>query len=261
MKRALAKATTLEDLTRVRNEAEAVRCLVQKAKLGLKMHNEAAEFKLRAERRAGEMLAALSLYGGDRRSRHADTPCKLRDLGISHHQSSRWQKEAAVPEKAFEAFLRDALEQEKEVTAAELIRLGAAERARKGRSKPRIVIARPNGNGYVVGELLPTKSAAPKHCEAASDVGLLWELIDEVENHRALLAGILLPYCERQQPLELAARRHAATLLLNLESAFEQLKRAIRLVQPRKGRATGQHAEPHAGLGRMQDRSANCPHD
>ena len=48
---ALAMADKFEDLTRESDQAEAVRCLAQKAKLGLEVLNQAAEFKLRAERR------------------------------------------------------------------------------------------------------------------------------------------------------------------------------------------------------------------
>ena len=64
----------------------------------------AAEIKLRAERRAGEMLIEMTASGkrqtghGDQKSgSHAVTP-KLSDFGITKMQSSRWQQEAAVPE-------------------------------------------------------------------------------------------------------------------------------------------------------------------
>ena len=44
------------------------------------------------------MLAEMELRGGDRRSKTHDESLKLADLGIGHHQSSRWQRLASLPE-------------------------------------------------------------------------------------------------------------------------------------------------------------------
>ncbi len=61
----------------------------------------ADEIKLRAERRAGEMLKKMvesggrEKQGGDRAKSHDVT---LHTLGITRKQSSRWQEEATVPE-------------------------------------------------------------------------------------------------------------------------------------------------------------------
>jgi hypothetical protein len=57
----------------------------------LEMQNAAAEIKLRAERRAGEMLAQMEKHNGDPRSRDVT---RVSDLGISKMQSHRWQLEA-----------------------------------------------------------------------------------------------------------------------------------------------------------------------
>lgn len=79
---------------------------------------DAAEIRIRAERRLGEMLAAQKEAGGLNRgaagmsgNQHSGklvrssqtTAPKLRDSGISKDLSSRAQKLAAVPEKEFEA--------------------------------------------------------------------------------------------------------------------------------------------------------------
>ena len=62
--------------------------------------------RVRAERRAGELLAEMPLLNGARGigkkvESHGTIPL-LSDLGISRDQSSRWQKLAAVPEDKFE---------------------------------------------------------------------------------------------------------------------------------------------------------------
>lgn len=63
----------------------------------------ATEIKVRAERRAGEMLAEMATngqrarQGGDRRGESKSDAATLKDLGVSRDQSSRWQKLAATP--------------------------------------------------------------------------------------------------------------------------------------------------------------------
>ena len=64
----------------------------------LVMQNHCAEIKIRAERRAGEMLREMDLHGGDRKSKLHDATLKLDDLGINRTQSSRWQSIAGMPE-------------------------------------------------------------------------------------------------------------------------------------------------------------------
>jgi hypothetical protein len=68
-----------------------------------------AEVRLRAERKAGEILAKMA-EKGERVDRHGSnkkvsqvaTP-SLSDLDVNRTQSSRWQQIAAVPKKSFEA--------------------------------------------------------------------------------------------------------------------------------------------------------------
>lgn len=121
--RALAEATSLDEIKDIRDKAEAARKYVESARLGLKLQNHAAEVKLRAERRAGQLLSRLNLPGGDRRSRTAGKTVTLEDLGLTKHQSSRWQREASVPEDVFERFLQEANESALELTSRALLKL------------------------------------------------------------------------------------------------------------------------------------------
>jgi hypothetical protein len=61
------------------------------------MQNQCAEIKLRAERRAGEILKEQIPHEGGKLPLDDQTVI-LKDLGISRFQSHRWQLEASVPE-------------------------------------------------------------------------------------------------------------------------------------------------------------------
>jgi ParB family chromosome partitioning protein len=90
---------------------------------------DAGEVKLRAERRAGEMLAVMDKRdGGDAmKARWHDvtevlTP-SLSELGIGKKQSSRWQREASVDEETFEDYLASCRQEQREITQAGLLNI------------------------------------------------------------------------------------------------------------------------------------------
>jgi hypothetical protein len=118
---ALSAAKTLDDVLQIRDQAEALRVYIKAASDSLEAANAAAEIKLRAERKAGEMLSEKVKRGGDRAKSHDAT--LLSDLGLSRDQSSRWQREARVDADDFEAYLRDCQKQSREVTQAGLLKI------------------------------------------------------------------------------------------------------------------------------------------
>ncbi len=65
------------------------------------MPNRCAEIKLRAERRAGEILAGMEKQHGARLTTGFHDVRTLSDLGISKLQSHRWQAVAGVPPTCF----------------------------------------------------------------------------------------------------------------------------------------------------------------
>jgi hypothetical protein len=75
----------LDDIREVIDQAEALRLYFRKATDGLEIQNRAAEIKLRADRRAGELLQEIDRAhrGGDRRSKSRAGTLKLADLGIN----------------------------------------------------------------------------------------------------------------------------------------------------------------------------------
>ena len=56
-RQAIIQAKSIDEVRDIRNKAEALRVYAETAGLGLQMQNDCAEIKLRAERRAGELLA------------------------------------------------------------------------------------------------------------------------------------------------------------------------------------------------------------
>jgi hypothetical protein len=132
-RRRLAKATRFAEIKQIRARAGVLR-LQAKSGGDLKLVRLAAELKLCAERKLGEFLSTTVQQGGDRTPAglsQMDQP-GLDSLGISRMESSRWQREASVPERRFRQYLRAAAREGIEPTAVGLLRL--AERGRTGRT-------------------------------------------------------------------------------------------------------------------------------
>ncbi len=125
-KRALAEATTIDEARDIRDKAEAIRGYYQQQKDSLEAQNYAAELKLRAERKLGEMLKETPKQHG---ARPADmglqsaTPSSLSDLGIEKTQSHRWQKVASLPEAVFEEKIEETKQAGEELTTARMLRV------------------------------------------------------------------------------------------------------------------------------------------
>lgn len=119
----LGSATELKEIRRIRDDAELLRKAARLRRMSLSLQNEAAVVKLSAERRAGALLASLRLRGGDRKSKRRHASLKLSDLGVTRDQSKRWQREAAVPEAEFRAFINICNDRGIAIGSAALLRL------------------------------------------------------------------------------------------------------------------------------------------
>jgi hypothetical protein len=122
----LAEAKTIEEVTEIRSYAEAVRLVARQAKAGLEAQNQAAELKLRAERRAGEMLATMERHQREDNfpksmASTSDKPT-LSDIGVTKDQSSNWQQIASIPESDFEQHIEETKSNGKELTTAGVMR-------------------------------------------------------------------------------------------------------------------------------------------
>ncbi len=118
VKRTLAKTTDLRVVKEVRDKADSMRQYIRNDHQNLAEQDFAAEAKLRAERRAGELLAALKLRSGRRKSNSLEVSLNLEELHVTWDQSARWQKLAAIPEAVFEDYLQAATKLGREITEA-----------------------------------------------------------------------------------------------------------------------------------------------
>ncbi len=148
--KALAQASTLDEVKDLRDQATAVKAYARKAKLGQHLVVEAATIRIRAERRLGEMLQATELANaapGNQHTAGADDAevtngkLTLRDLGLTKSESSRSQQIAALPDTVFEDYVAQSASAGKEPTSAGLLRL-----ARQSTSPAR-------GEGIAAGEV------------------------------------------------------------------------------------------------------------
>jgi hypothetical protein len=135
----LAEARSIDEVKTIRHKAEAARIYARQVQLGLEAQNDAAEIKLRAERLLGELLAGLDLQdGGDaaraRSQRATEVPPRLRDLGISKTQSSRWQAIASVQTPVFDQYIAEVRDRDRRNGATELTTAGALAVARQYRT-------------------------------------------------------------------------------------------------------------------------------
>ena len=137
-KLALEKAASIEVVKEIRDQAEALRIYAKQAQQSFEMQNHCAEIKIRAERKAGQMLLDQDKNkGAAAPAEERDHIPRLREMGISYSQSSRWQSLAGIPEETFELHLDRIKEANQEVTSALFLKL-ARKLAKEQRSNDEI---------------------------------------------------------------------------------------------------------------------------
>ncbi|MGB7495664.1 MAG: hypothetical protein WBQ61_16050 [Candidatus Acidiferrum sp.] len=126
-RRALAAAHRVDEVKAIRDKAEAVRVYAKQAG-DFELQNQAAEIRIRAERRAGELLVDMQ-SSGERQAKERGRPTKVSSpttlprLGITRDQSSKWQRLAKMIDDAtFDKAVAQAKENDGELTTAGLLR-------------------------------------------------------------------------------------------------------------------------------------------
>lgn len=144
---ALQVASSVDEVKDIRDKAEAMAAYARQAK-DTAMVEWATEIKVRAERRAGQMLAEMPKAkarftdGNTMLPSRNDAPT-LETIGITKNESSRWQKLAGVPDSQFEQAVAAAKEVAGEVTTAAMLRMEKANRPESVNSKPKEKPAKP----------------------------------------------------------------------------------------------------------------------
>lgn len=137
--RALAEAKSVDDVKEIRDRSEAMRAYAKQAK-NKQLEVDAAEIRIRAERRLGEMIAAQRDAGdlskgaqGTGSNQHqvrvANGPAaiSLAEAGIDKHLADRARKLAAIPEAEFTEIVADwrgRVERENERVSVNLLKSG-----------------------------------------------------------------------------------------------------------------------------------------
>lgn len=121
-KQALAKAHRVDEVKSIGDKATAMRAYAIQAK-DRELQDYATEIRMRAERRAGELLGEMEKRRAgrppkNRSSMRTDLPSTLADLGISKNESARWQALAEASPEHFEKALEKTREQSGAILAS-----------------------------------------------------------------------------------------------------------------------------------------------
>lgn len=132
----IALAEDVEEVKDLRDKAEALRIYQKQAGAGLEIQNRCAEIKIRAERRAGELLAEVPRSTAGRRvknSTHAggNFATTLKEHGIPPTTAERWQEIASIDEDTFEAEIAKTKGEKKELTSSQMVRKAKSVRRSK----------------------------------------------------------------------------------------------------------------------------------
>lgn len=122
-RRALASAKTIDVVKDIRDRAQAVQHYLKQRDLSFEAQQDAAEIKLRAERRLGEMLGESVEHKGGRRAAMSN---KVLPEGVRRMDSHRWQRVASLPSREFENYLTATRTRGGELTTAGALKLAKA---------------------------------------------------------------------------------------------------------------------------------------
>lgn len=198
--RMLAEAKTLDQVKNIMDIAEAARVYARAAKLGLEAANHASEIKLRAERKAGDLLRQLERSKGGQpthssmeRVEKSEYREVLEEQAIPTTTAHRWQQIASVPETKFEEHIAATRDAGKELTESGLLKSFNYKRDTKAASAQDIYT--PQGMdacqtpAYALDPLLPYLTGFKTIWEPACGEGLLVDALQDCTPDRFTVIG------------------------------------------------------------------------
>lgn len=133
MHQAIVVAHDLDEVTGIRNQAEALRQYAKQSRLSIEDINRLVEIKLRAERRAGELLGELDRAQGQRSDLPAATSAQpepkltlkkqVEAAGLSMPQAKRWQMLSELPAPVFEQHIAEIKDAGNELSTGAILRV------------------------------------------------------------------------------------------------------------------------------------------
>jgi len=137
----MAEAHSIDEVRSIHDKAVAMQAYARQAK-DTSLITQATEIRMRAERRAGELLAEMKERGerdqgkgGDRKSRSQAATVKLQDIGITKSQSSRWQALAKIDQDDFEAKVKADSERASNAITYRLVKAAQIKEAQERHAK------------------------------------------------------------------------------------------------------------------------------
>jgi N6-adenosine-specific RNA methylase IME4 len=127
--KALVKEANLAQAKEIISEAEALRVYAEQSSKGLEIQNHCAELRIRAERRAGELIrrmpratpqTARIMSNAGHDSAYGEA---LKKIEITRQDANRWQLEATIPEDTFEQFIAETKTKSEELTSKGVLAL------------------------------------------------------------------------------------------------------------------------------------------
>jgi N6-adenosine-specific RNA methylase IME4 len=131
--RALAEAHRVDEVKTIRDKAVAMQAYAKQAN-DTTLIKQATEIRMRAERRAGELLIDMARNGERavrKNMKSQAATSKLSDLGITKTQSSRWQRLAELDADNFETKVEQASTRAYDRIAQRFIKEAKIERAKR----------------------------------------------------------------------------------------------------------------------------------
>lgn len=116
----IERLESIPDAVTAANKLDAIQYALKKAGHTQRIQNEAAAMKLRAERKAGELIVEAVPDTPGRRD--AATPT-FADLGVKPQYGNKLRKLANIPADLFEKYLENAYVRGDEITRSEALRL------------------------------------------------------------------------------------------------------------------------------------------